>query len=442
MTSPDGINWTIRTSAADNDWRAVTYGNGLFVAVARTGTGNRVMTSPDGINWTIRTSAADNDWRALTYGNGLFVAVAASGIGNRVMTSPDGITWTIRTSAADNAWRGITYGNGLFVAVTWSGTGNRVMTSPDGINWTIRTSAADNAWHSVTYGNGLFVAVATTGTGNRVMTSPDGINWTIRTSAADNSWHSVTYGNGVFVAIANSGIGNRIMTSGKTDSIPFSANNIYQGGMSIMGGNVGIGMTAPTHQLQLSTDSAAKPSTNTWTIVSDMRVKRDIRPYQDGLEIIRQINPVWYKYSGLGGFIADDKDHIGIIGQDIADVAPYTVGTFRAKLNPNDQEETELLNFNSHALTFALINAVKKLDQRIENIKEEFLTWLSDKTLRVRRLFVQDELCIGQTCLNEAQIRAILEHIETKPTVVPQDQTPAMPTEQTETGIIEQTESP
>ena len=40
-----GINWTIRTSAADNNWYSVTYGNGLFVAVAATGTGNRVMTS-------------------------------------------------------------------------------------------------------------------------------------------------------------------------------------------------------------------------------------------------------------------------------------------------------------------------------------------------------------------------------------------------------------
>jgi len=87
MTSPDGITWTIRTSAADNNWYGVTYGNGLFVAVADTGVGNRVMTSPDGITWTIRTSAADNNWYSVTYGNGLFVAVAYSGVGNRVMTS-------------------------------------------------------------------------------------------------------------------------------------------------------------------------------------------------------------------------------------------------------------------------------------------------------------------------------------------------------------------
>ena len=166
-----GISWTSQASATDNFWSSVTYGNGLFVAVSGSGSGNRVMTSPDGITWTSRTSAADNDWRSVTYGNGLFVAVASSGAGNRVMTSPDGITWTTRTSAADNVWMSVTYGNGLFVAVSISGTADRVMTSPDGITWTTRSPAADNDWMSVTYGNGLFVAVSDTGTGNRVMTS-------------------------------------------------------------------------------------------------------------------------------------------------------------------------------------------------------------------------------------------------------------------------------
>ncbi len=52
-----GITWTSQTSAADNSWGSVTYGNGLFVAVATSGTGNQAMTSPDGITWTSQTSA-------------------------------------------------------------------------------------------------------------------------------------------------------------------------------------------------------------------------------------------------------------------------------------------------------------------------------------------------------------------------------------------------
>lgn len=105
---------------------------GVVLVVAVVAGASPASAADPGIDWTIRTSAADNPWRSVTYGNGLFVAVANSGTGNRVMTSPDGITWTTRTSAADNLWWGVTYGDGLFVAVAvgaTTGTGNRVMTS-------------------------------------------------------------------------------------------------------------------------------------------------------------------------------------------------------------------------------------------------------------------------------------------------------------------------
>ena len=90
------------------------------------------MSSPDGITWTARSSAAKSEWRSVVYGDGLFVAVSTSGHGNRVMTSPDGITWTPRTAAANSAWRSVTYGEpgGIptFVAVARTGD-TRVMTS-------------------------------------------------------------------------------------------------------------------------------------------------------------------------------------------------------------------------------------------------------------------------------------------------------------------------
>jgi hypothetical protein len=271
-----GIDWEIRTSAADNQWFSVTYGNGLFVAVAITGSGNRVMTSPDGINWTARTSAANNQWAGVTYGNGLFVAVAVTGTGNRVMTSPDGINWTARTTPVDNEWRSVTYGNGLFVAVAISGTGNRVMTSPDGINWTARTTPADNQWFSVTYGNGLFVAVAVTGTGNRVMTSSDGITWDIRTSAANNQWFGVAYGNGLFVAVADSGAGDRVMTSldGITWDIRTTPDNVqwrsvaYGNGLFVAVAASGTGNRVMTSSDGITWDIRTSAADNEWRSVT------------------------------------------------------------------------------------------------------------------------------------------------------------------------------
>jgi len=213
MTSPDWINWTIRTTPVDNSWWWVTYWNWLFVAVSYDWTLNRIMTSPDWINWTIRTTPVDNNWWWVTYWNWLFVAVAGSWTWNRVMTSPDWINWTIRTSAADNNWNAVTYWNWLFVAVSNDWTWNRVMTSPDWITWTTRTSASNNGWFWVTYWNWLFVAVANDWTLVRVMTSPDWITWTTRTNSVDNGWKSITYWNWLFVAVSNDWTWNRVMTS-------------------------------------------------------------------------------------------------------------------------------------------------------------------------------------------------------------------------------------
>jgi len=222
MTSPDGVTWTARTSAADNNWTSVCWASelSLFVAVSDTGTGNRVMTSSNGITWTTRVSAANNGWQSVCWASelSLFVAVAASGTGNRVMTSPDGVTWTARTSASNINWLSVCWAPelSLFVAVANSGMGNRVMTSPDGVTWMMRTSAADNSWRSVCWAPelSLFVAVSETGANNRVMTSSDGVTWTTRASN-DNNWYSVCWAPELclFVAVAYSGTGDRVMTS-------------------------------------------------------------------------------------------------------------------------------------------------------------------------------------------------------------------------------------
>ena len=135
------------------------------------------------------------------------------------------------------------------------------------------------------------------------------------------------------------------------------------------GGNVGIGLSNPTSQLQLSTDSAAKPSTNTWTIVSDARLKTVLGDYEKGLDAICALRPVRYEYNGLGGMVADGKEHISIVAQEAVEAFPECIGTFQGKLHEGDEEDTELLNYNGHAVTFALINAIKELRARIETLE-------------------------------------------------------------------------
>ena len=136
------------------------------------------------------------------------------------------------------------------------------------------------------------------------------------------------------------------------------------------GGNVGIGLTAPTYQLQLSTNSAGKPTSNTWTIVSDRRIKKDIEPFTDGLDILTKINPVSYKLNGKAG-TPENATGISIIAQDVKDIIPYAISTYKAKLEPVDTQETELYNFDSSSLTFVTINAIKEQQKQIEDLKAE-----------------------------------------------------------------------
>lgn len=191
-TSTDGINWTARTPAANNWWQAVAYGNGLFVAVARTGTGNRIMTSPDGITWTSRNSGIDPTFSGVAYGNNIWVAIASTSSGGTTFTSIDGITWTERATAFGN--ESIYFAEGKFV------TGGYYST--DGLNWTIAINQFNPL--AITYGNGYFVGVISSGV-NRFYYSADGITWTGTPAASDATFESIAFGENKFVAGATTG---------------------------------------------------------------------------------------------------------------------------------------------------------------------------------------------------------------------------------------------
>ena len=172
-------SWTAVAAAAANEWQSVAYGNGVWVAVANTGT-NRVMRSTnDGVTWSAIAAAEANGWLSVAYGNGVWVAVLATVGTNRVMRSTnDGVTWSAVAAAEENKWNSIAYGNGVWVAVASTGT-NRVMRSTDdGVTWSAVAAAEENKWNSIAYGNSVWVAVATSGT-NRVMRSTNGgVTWT------------------------------------------------------------------------------------------------------------------------------------------------------------------------------------------------------------------------------------------------------------------------
>lgn len=129
-------------------------------------------------------------------------------------------------------------------------------------------------------------------------------------------------------------------------------------------GNIGMGITAPAYRLQLGQDSAAKPTSALWTIASDERIKENINIYDKGLQELLQINPITYDYNGLGGF-KKGKGGVGIIAQQIINILPDSVSSIKAKLYEDDENLTDILNFNGHELIYVLINSIKELNEKL-----------------------------------------------------------------------------
>ena len=200
LTSPDGKNWTQRTSGTNKALMCITYGNNLFVAVGVEGT---IITSPDGITWTDR-SIENFNILDITYANNLFVAVGDSttDIGNNgIYTSPDGITWT--GISVEGYLEAVTYGNNQFVICGLQESGAVVYTSPDGITWTQRTIDSAYELYDIIYANNLFVIVGDEGS---IFTSSDGITWTQRTSEVNNSLRTIIYANRQFTISGDGGV--------------------------------------------------------------------------------------------------------------------------------------------------------------------------------------------------------------------------------------------
>jgi hypothetical protein len=118
---------------------------------------------------------------------------------------------------------------------------------------------------------------------------------------------------------------------------------------------------------------ATSSYSSTFTTTSDERVKKNIVDYSKGLAEIIQVQPKSYAFNGKGNTI-EDVESIGVLAQEIKEVFPETVGTVNKKLNPEDEQETELYTVDISPVTYALINAVKELNAKIETLEARIQT--------------------------------------------------------------------
>jgi hypothetical protein len=180
--------WTIvnqQQRPPNVNWRSITYGNGIFVAVGY----RAAMYSVDGI--TINFQPIDGDLFGVSFENGTFVAVGE----NIQIFSNDGYTWTLSSTQISGTWYAIASGNNTFVAA-----GPGVITSTDnGFSWTIY-QLSDYYYKSIAYGIGFFIAISFYG---RILISTNGTTWSSLV-ISDQSFQSIAFGNGKFTIVGPS----------------------------------------------------------------------------------------------------------------------------------------------------------------------------------------------------------------------------------------------
>lgn len=126
---------------------------------------------------------------------------------------------------------------------------------------------------------------------------------------------------------------------------------------------LGVNTLPISHELQVDGDILA---TGTITPGSDKNIKKNVKDFEEGFELLEKLNPVSFKYNGKAG-TKKDKKGIGLIAQDVEKVFPDIVT--RAKRMENNKE-TEILALDYNSLIFVLINAVKELEKRISKMEK------------------------------------------------------------------------
>ena len=146
--------------------------------------------------------------------------------------------------------------------------------------------------------------------------------------------------------------------------------------MRIEGGNVGIGDDSPSYQLELSTNSAAKPTSTLWTVPSDERLKDDIvlADLDKCYDIIQNLPLKRFKWKEdvYTNDQTDDRSVLGWIAQDVQSVFPKSVkeNNFRGVSNNDAIQSIEAQD------------AVEWLDKPSEdNTKDEIKAWMDSNSL-------------------------------------------------------------
>jgi hypothetical protein len=111
--------------------------------------------------------------------------------------------------------------------------------------------------------------------------------------------------------------------------------------------------------------TATKASGTTWANPSDERIKDNIRDYSKGTAELMQVRVREWEYNGKGGTVEGTKG-LGVVADEVMSVLPNTVDTYAAKLESDDEENTDIKRFDATEITWLLVKTVQEQQAVIE----------------------------------------------------------------------------
>lgn len=363
--NPGAVNWVNLCSAA----QGVTGPTGSTGPVGQNGatgaTGQNGVTGPTGANGVTGPTGA-NGVTGPTGANGVTGPTGANGV-----TGPSG-PGTICATATPNIITKFTtpadlcdsqiYDDGTNVGVATTSPTSKFQVALGDV--TVGETYPINS--GVALGQGRRLIFDGGGSGSNFTSENSDPLWMSRNNVGDDrSELLMNIGDNYGVSPENGGTGDRFVVGATNLGGPFTP--IFTINTDV---RVGVNTQAPDQTFSVN-GNASKQGGGSWAGFSDRRIKKDIKPFNDGLSKLLKINPVSFKYNGLGGYDASEKEYVGVIAQDIKPIAPYMIETVNKKLQPTDSTTTDLLMYDATALTYILVNAVKEQQIQINELKDQ-----------------------------------------------------------------------
>ena len=199
-SSPDGVNWTLRTMPTTETWKAMAWNGTIFCALSSSS--NNGAKSSNSTSWTTETTGSSKNGAVDIVWNGSIFVVVAKGNQEEIDTSADCVSWNIYTTAlpSNEGWSVIKWNGSIFVALNNTDNTYSSASSSDGVTWTGHTSLASANWTAIAWSGSVFCAVNNNQGANDIASSSNGTTWVSHTSGVTDSWRGVTWNGSIFAA--------------------------------------------------------------------------------------------------------------------------------------------------------------------------------------------------------------------------------------------------